>query len=463
MEPVDLLVRGGTVVLAPGSPDVPEGGLMRADLAVEGGRIVEIGSEIAVAAREVLDAEGTIVFPGIVDAHVHFNEPGRAKWEGLASGSAALAAGGGTSFFDMPLNSLPPVLDGASFEAKREAAERSSRLDFGLWGGLVPGNLDRLGELAEKGVVGVKAFLCDSGVSEFACVPDAATLRQGMRRAAALGLLVAVHAEDDALAREHTEAQRRRGLTDPRAWLASRPVAVELAAIDRVLELAGETGCALHVVHVSSPEGLERIAAARDRGVDVTAETCPHYLLLNDEDVIRQGAVAKCAPPLRDEARRRELWRRLDAGQVDTLGSDHSPAPPALKSAEDFFAVWGGISGCQHGFPLLLSEALARGPAAEVLPRLAALLAGNVARRFRIDRRKGAVAVGLDADFSLLRLGEEAALDNGELLYRHRQGPYAGRACRVRVLRTVLRGRTVYAPGNQETEWPQGELLRPER
>jgi allantoinase len=454
---LDLLVQGGEVVTP--------AGLVRTDLGIAEGRIVSLVPEIAGPSAEVLDARGCLVFPGILDAHVHFNEPGRADWEGLASGSAALAAGGGTAFFDMPLNSLPPVLDAASFAAKRSLAEQKSRLDFALWGGLVPGNLVRLGELAEAGAVGFKVFLCDSGVAEFPPVLDTATLRAGMLGAAGLGLPVAVHAEDDALARQLTEEQRRRGGSDVRAWLASRPVEVELTALRRVLDLAGETGCALHVVHVSSPEGLALIAAARQAGVDVTAETCPHYLLLDEEEVVRRGAVAKCAPPVRDEGRRRELWRLLEEGAVDTLGSDHSPAPPALKTALDFFDVWGGISGCQHGFPLLLSEALAHAPAAAILPRLAALLAANVARRFRLPRHKGRLAVGCDADFSLLRVappGDEITLHEAELLYRHPQSPYTGRSCRVRVLRTVLRGRTVFALDGPPPEPLPGRFLRPE-
>lgn len=460
-------MRGGELV-------TPEG-VVRGDLAIAEGRIVAIGPELSDPAAEVIDARGRFVFPGILDAHVHFNEPGRSDWEGFATGSAALAAGGGTCFFDMPLNSLPPVLDAASFALKRAAGERSSRLDFALWGGLVPGNLDRLGELAESGAIGFKAFLCDSGVEEFQAVTDPATLREGMKRAAAVGLPVAVHAEDDARVRALTAAQRGRGRTDARSWLDSRPVEAEVAAIQLACELAGETGCALHVVHVSSPEGLAAIAEAKQRGVDVTAETCPHYLLLNEDDVLDLGAPApnswaKCAPPLRDEPRRLGLWAALDDGGIDTIGSDHSPAPPELKTALDFFAIWGGISGCQHGFPLLLSAALERQPAPEIPPRLAGLLAARVARRFRLAHRKGRLAVGLDADLSLLEVGEDGALRNSELLYRHAQGPYDGRRSRVRVLRTIARGRTVFsrerastrAPAIPEPEPRQGAFLRPQ-
>ena len=441
----DLLLRGGEVV-------TPEG-LERLDVAIVEGRFERLAPAIEEQAVETLDATGLIVFPGILDAHVHFNEPGRTDWEGLESGSRALAAGGGTAFFDMPLNSTPPVLDAASLGLKRTLAESKSCLDFGIWGGLTPHNLDSVAELAEAGAIGVKAFLCSSGIDDFEAITDPATLRRGFLAAAGADLLVAVHAEDDALARFHTARALATGRHDAAAWLDSRPVEVELRAIERVLDLAGETGCRLHVVHVSSAEGLDAIATAKGRGVDVTAETCPHYLLLNAADTARIGAEAKCAPPIRTEQERREVWRRLEAGAIDTLGSDHSPGPPELKTGDDFFALWGGISGCQHGFPLLLSEALERGDPGEVLPRLARLLATRVARRFRLERSKGSIAPGLDADFTLLRLDDPHRLSNEELLYRHRQGPYDGRACGVRVVQTRLRGAT--------SAGSRGRFLRP--
>jgi allantoinase len=448
---LDLLIRGGDVV-------TPEG-VRRADVGVSEGRIVKIGP-IADSAAEVIEAAGLHVFPGIIDAHVHFNEPGRTDWEGIATGSAALAAGGGTAFFDMPLNSLPPVLDAASFAVKRARAEQKARVDFALWGGLVPGNLDRLGELRDAGAIGLKAFMCGSGVEEFPGVMDPGVLRAGMKRAAELGMLVAVHAEDETLAHQYTAAQRARGATDPRSWLATRPVEVELAAIRTALETAGETGCALHIVHVSSPEGIDLVTEAKRRGVDVTAETCPHYLLLNAEDVVRLGAPAKCFPTLRTEAQRIALWGRMEAGGVDTIGSDHSPAPPAMKVSTDFFSIWGGISGCQHGFPLLLSEALAMRPAPEVLPRFAALLAANVARRFRLGPAYGRVAEGGHANLALLDTRADFVLRNADLLYRHRQGPYDGRRCSVKIVRTLLRGRTIYAEGRIASGPPGGHMLQ---
>ena len=450
---LDLVIRNGSVV-------TPES-VRISDLGIFDGHIVTVAPTIAGVAVEEIDATGLHVFPGILDAHVHFNEPGRTDWEGLSTGSSALAAGGGTWFCDMPLNSTPPVTDALRFAEKRRLAEQKSVVDFSLWGGLVPDNLDQLEELSDVGVIGLKAFMCGSGIDDFQGVTDAATLRKGMKRAAALGLLVAVHAEDEAMARQLTADARARGSTDPRSWLATRPVEVELAAIRTAIELAGETGCDLHIVHVSSPEGVELVSAAKRMGVKVTAETCPHYLLLNEEDVVRQGAVAKCTPPLRPENLRREMWNEIGRRSIDTIGSDHSPAPPSMKTSPDFFEIWGGISGCQHAFPLLISEALSGAfPGAHALPALASLLADNVARRFRLPK-KGRLAEGFDADFSLLDLNSPHELSNAALLYHHQQGPYHGRKSRVRVKRTLVRGRTVYREGLIASGRPAGRFLQP--
>jgi len=450
-ERLDLVVRGGKLV-------TPEG-IQRADLGILRGKIVQVAPEIGEESEATLDAAGSYVFPGIIDAHVHFNEPGRTDWEGLASGSAALAAGGGTCFFDMPLNSEPPVLDAARLREKRALAEERSCTDFALWGGLVPGNLDQLAGLKSAGAIGVKAFMCDSGIASFPRV-DAKSLLAGMKRAAQLGLLVAVHAEDEALAAKFTAVQKATGRHDARAFLASRPVEVELAAIRQALEFAGETGCALHVVHVSSPEGLALIAAARAARVDVTAETCPHYLLLNEKEVVKIGALAKCAPPIRDEKRRLGLWAGLRAGDIQTVGSDHSPAPPEMKTGDDFFAIWGGIAGVQHGFELLFNECAAT--AAKDLPMLAAVLARNVARRFRLDDRKGRLAVGLDADFSLLRLREnERKITAAELWTRHPISAYLGCSSRVRVTHTYVRGAAAWEEGRLTKRSHCGQFLKP--
>lgn len=451
-ELLDLIVQAGQVV-------TPEG-IQRTDLGILEGKIVEMGRNITTKARETLNAVDHHVFPGILDAHVHFNEPGRADWEGLASGSAALAAGGGTCFFDMPLNSEPPAIDAAAFREKRRLAEQQSCTDFALWGGLVPGNLDKLAGLRDAGAIGLKAFMCASGIDSFQNV-DEPTLREGMKRAAKLGLLVAVHAEDDALAAKLTAEQKAKRRTNAQAFLASRPVEVELAAIRMAIDLAGETGCALHIVHVSCPEGIALVTEARANRVDVTAETCSHYLLLNEKDVVRLGAPAKCTPPLRDEKRRLAMWAELRAGHIHTVGSDHSPAPPEMKTAKNFFEIWGGIAGVQHGFELLFNEcADAWG---RDLPLFAAVLARNVARRFRLDERKGELAVGRDADFCLLRQTETRTIDAAELWTRHSISPYVGRTSRVRVTHTYVRGAPVWAEGRLTNRAGSGQFLKPPR
>ncbi len=427
------------------------------DLAITDGVIVETGPSLTGASHEVMDATGLLVWPGFIDAHVHFNEPGRSDWEGLATGSRALAAGGGTVFFDMPLNSSPPTANVAALEQKRRCAEVESVLDFGLWGALIPGNQDDLEPLAEAGVIGFKAFMTDSGIDEFPSA-DAAVLRAGMKRAAACGRLVALHAEDRDLTRRLTAEASAAGRTSVRDYLESRPVQAELNAIALATELAGETGCALHIVHVSSPEGLALIASARAAGVDVTAETCPHYLLSNDTDGERIGPLAKCAPPLRDEARRLAIWQALAAGAVHTIGTDHSPAPMELKQSADFFKIWGGIAGCQHGFPLTIAAGLQDHglTAAELSP----LLSGNVAARFGLDGRKGRIALDQDADLVFLRCGVADRIVPGALLTRHPLSAYTGLVNRCRVVRTILRGQTVW-PLPEAAPVRGGRWLRP--
>lgn len=294
----DLVIRGGQVVTA--------AGVIAADIAIEDERIGAIGHDVG-AGKEEMDARGLTIFPGVIDVHVHFNEPGRTHWEGSATGSRAFAAGGGTLFFDMPLNSSPCTVSGAAFDEKRVALEKSSVTDFALWGGLVPGNIGELPELAQRGVMGLKAFLCDSGLPDFPRV-DEATLLDGMRVAARFGLLVAVHAESQAITSALALEAIGNGRTSMLDYLASRPVRAEVEAIQFATAIAKETGAKLHIVHVSSGSGVRAAAEARARGVDVSIETCPHYLFFTAEDMERLGAVAKCAPPLRSNLEREDLW-----------------------------------------------------------------------------------------------------------------------------------------------------------
>jgi allantoinase len=416
----DLVVRGGTTHL----PDGPA----RCDVGCADGLIAALGPELA-GGREEVAADGLHVLPGFVDAHVHLNDPGRTHWEGFASGTAAMAAGGTTAFADMPLNAIPATVDGLALQEKLVVAGEA-RADYALWGGLVPGPLDRLDELAAGGVCGFKAFLSASGVAEFERVDDL-VLYEGMRRAAGLGLPVAVHCESEVITAGLTARLRAAGRVAMRDYLASRPVVAELQAIARALELAGAAGCHLHLVHVSTARGVALALAARARGVRVTVETCPHYLLLDADDAERLGAIAKCAPPLRAPEERAALAAAI--GDVDLVASDHSPAPADLKRGNDLFAVWGGISGCQTLAPATLAAGV---PVAE-LPRL---LAASPARLLGIDDRKGAIAVGLDADLVVLQPEAEVRLGSDDLRYRHRHAPYTGRALRGRVVRRILRG-----------------------
>lgn len=448
MSRYDLLLRQGSLVT--------EAGVGLADIAVADSRIVAIGPELAGEARQVIDAAGLHLLPGLIDAHVHFNEPGRAAWEGFQSGSRALAAGGGTVACDMPLNAHPPTLDAASFRAKRTAAESSSTVDFALWGGLVPGNRDRLDELAAAGVVGLKAFMANSGIDDFPAVDDDA-LSDGMVRAAALGLIVAVHAESEAITSRLAAQARAEGRTSIRDFLRSRPAIAETAAITRALQMAEEIGCALHVVHVSTGQGVALVAEAKARGIDVSCETCPHYLILSEEDAERLGAVAKCAPPLRPAAEREALWAALAAGDLPMVASDHSPAPATMKTGDDFFAVWGGIAGCQTALPLLLDDGFHR--RGVPLPTIVAATAGFVARRFRLPG-KGRLAVGDDADLALVELAATHVLRAEDLYYRHRQSPFLGRSLRGRVVRTIRRGETIFELGRDRQPSP-GRLLQP--
>ncbi len=440
----ETIVRGGTVVTS--------SGVHVADIRIGDERIVEVGPGLS-GSGDTIDARGLLVMPGVVDVHVHFNEPGRTEWEGGRSGSHALAAGGGTTFVDMPLNSTPCVLTARDCDRKREALEASSVADFGLWGGLVPGRVDEMPAMVDRGVIGFKAFMCDSGLPEFPRADDD-TLRAGMEMATRLGVPIAVHAEDEATVRAATALVSGH---DASAFLRCRPLAAELAAIARALELAEGTGAALHIVHVSSGRGVAMAADARARAIDVSIETCPHYLAFVEADLERLGVAGKCAPPFRSSAEREALWRSLEDGRLDIVGSDHSPAPPAMKVEGDFRESWGGIAGVQSTLGVLLDlGAHVRGVPLE---RIASLLADVPARRFRIPR-KGTIAAGYDADLVLVDYEASRTLTADQLLQRHPLSPYLGRTFRGVVTRTIRRGRTIFADG-RIVATGGGRMIRP--
>ncbi|MDZ7705210.1 MAG: allantoinase [Trueperaceae bacterium] len=447
MSDYDLLIRGGSLV----TPD----GVAEADIAVADEKIVAVGPELGGSATEEIDARGLHVLPGLIDVHVHFNDPGRSDWEGIDTGSAAFAAGGGTLFVDMPLNASPPTLDRSSFDAKLQVAATTSRTDFALWGGLTPNNLDHMPELAEAGVMGFKAFMSTSGTDDFVAADDL-TLFEGMQIAAKLGLPVAVHAESDTITSRLAARFRAQGRTGVQDYLASRPIVAELEAINRAILLATESGVDLHIVHVSTARGVALVTEARARGVSVTCETCPHYLYFCDDDVDTIGTLAKCAPPLRTAEERDRLWQALLRGDIDLIASDHSPAPPELKQDEDFFKVWGGIAGVQSTLGVMVTAGAEYGLPLEAVARLCA---AAPAARFGFAS-KGRLEPSFDADLALVDLSQNTLLDPSALHYRHAISPYTGRRFTGRVRRTIVRGQTVVTDNTPHDTSP-GRLVRP--
>jgi allantoinase len=339
---------------------------------------------------------------------------------------------------------------------KREALVRSSHVDFGLWGGLTPANLDRMEELAAAGVIGFKAFMCPSGIDDFLWA-DEETLGRGMEIAARLNLPVGVHAEDPRITAEKLDYALRAERHTMRDYFGTRPIKAEVAAIRKAIELAKGTGCSLHVVHVSSEAGVAEVVYGRELGAEVTCETCPHYLLFDEEVAVRIGPAAKCAPPLRPYPETEDLWEALRAERIAFIASDHSPSPTSMKTSPNYFEVWGGIAGCQSTLGVILAEAGRRlfSPSA-----IARITADAPARRYRLPG-KGRVEAGYDADFVLIDLAGRYTLKLEDLRYRHPISPYVGFEHAGTVRRTYVRGRAVFVDG-KITGPPEGRLIRPQ-
>jgi len=449
-----LVIRGGTVILPTGRQSV--------DIAVKQGVITAIGTDVR-DEGEVIDATGLVVLPGLVDAHVHFNEPGRAEWEGWDAGTRGAAAGGVTTVLEMPLNAHPPTITAQAFDAKQRVASEKARVDFGLWGGLVNDNLAELEGLAARGVVAFKAFMSESGVDDFRRVPDG-VLAAGLRAAARLGVVVGVHAESHEMVERLGSEMRGRRETGRLSWCRARPPAAELEAIKRLVSCVrgAGAGARAHVVHVSTAEGLAEVQGAREWGLAVTAETCPHYLDFDEQDFERVGPALKCAPPIRDAASRERLWTALLAGEVDLVASDHSPCPAAdkQKGDHDIWQAWGGVAGIQATLPVLLTGGVhARGLSLE---RVADLTATAPARLFGLYPQKGSIAIGADADFALVDTQRTWTFRPEHLQTRSGISPYLGRTFRGAAVRTIVRGRTVFADGEIVGDAGWGRLVKPE-
>ncbi len=418
-----------------------------ASVYVTGGRItaIELLESTRPADREVTLAPDEVLLPGLVDTHVHVNEPGRTEWEGFATATRAAAAGGVTTIVDMPLNSVPPTVDLPALALKRKVAAGQSYVDVGFWGGAVPGNAGRLAELIAAGVYGVKCFLVDSGVPEFGHL-DAAGLRAAMVELAGCGGLLLVHAEDPAAL---VDAPASRDYAD---FLASRPSDAEDRAIALVIDECRRSGARVHLLHVSSAPALALIAAAKSDGLPITAETCPHYLALTAEQVPAGATPFKCCPPIRPAANSDLLWQGLADGTLDCVVTDHSPSPPDLKRLDtgDFAAAWGGISSLQLGFAVVWTEARRRGhPLTDVVGWMSARPAGIAGLN-----GKGRIAIGYDADFAILAPDDEFTVDPDRLWHRHPVTPYAGRRLAGVVRQTWLRGAVI-----ESDDEPRGRLL----
>ncbi|MDR1874609.1 MAG: allantoinase AllB [Synergistaceae bacterium] len=455
----DLVISGGRLV-------VP-GGIIEADVGISGGVVSAVSSPASCDFRGApeVDARGKYVLPGVVDAHVHFNDPGFPDREDMASGTAAAAAGGVTTVIDMPLSGRPAVVSVEALELKKKAAASRARVDYALWGGLVDDNVNEMEAMSRAGAVAFKAFTCFAGDDFPQATPD--VLLRGMKEARRLGLLLGVHCEDQALTSKG-EARALQNLelgnlelknTDKaavRAFLDAHSPLAERLATQMVLEMAGETGASVHICHATLPEVVDAVARSRAEGVHATVETCPHYLLFSEEDLERTGPVLKCAPPVRGREAVEGMWKRVFDGAVDVIGSDHSPSTLSQKnSTGNFMEAWGGIQGVQTLLPVLFTEGVKkRGLPLEKLVRL---ISAEPARLFGLYPRKGALQVGSDADLTIFDPEAQWTVKPEDLLYRNRHTPYMGMRLQGRVEMTLSRGRVVYDGKVHDT---QGTLLK---
>ena len=433
----DWVLRGRRVVLP--------GGVRSASIQVRDGIIHDL---LDFDSPHDEDAGDLVVMPGLVDTHVHINEPGRTEWEGFATATRAAVAGGVTTIIEMPLNSIPATTSAAAYQEKIAAAEGKCSVDVGFWGGVVPGNAPEITPLLEAGCFGFKCFLTPSGVEEFARVQKR-DLQQVMPAIARAGAVLLAHAELPEFLSSASDEPRKYS-----SYLNSRPPAAENFAIELLVRLCRDTGCRVHIVHLSSAEALGILQAARAQGLPITVETCPHYLFFAAEEIPDGDTEFKCAPPIRDAANREALWQGLRDGIIDMIATDHSPCPPEMKRKDtgDFFASWGGIASLQFGFSSVWTAARERGFHIDDVVRW---MAAAPAKLAGLSKRKGSIAPGCDADILIVDPGEEFTVKPVAIHHRHKLTPYAGRKLRGVVKKTYLRGRPV-----RFDEQPRGSILR---
>lgn len=430
----NAVIRSRRVVL----PD----GIRAASVHINDGKIARIGEWDEGGDGELVDGGESVVMPGIVDAHVHVNEPGRTEWEGYETATRAAAAGGVTTIVDMPLNSIPPTTTLAGFKEKLAAASGKCVVDVAFWGGVVPGNTRELAPLVERGVRGFKCFLIHSGVDEFPHVIED-DLRIAMPEIARLGSVLLVHAEVpgpiDAAASSLAGCDERAYDT----FLRSRPRESENEAIAMMIRLCRETGCRVHIVHLSSSDAVPMLRAAKDEGLPVTAETCPHYLTFAAETIPDGATHFKCCPPVREGENREKLWAAIADGTIDMVVSDHSPCTPSLKLLErgDFMNAWGGISALQFGLPVMWTNLSKRGYGVTDLTRL---MSEQTAKLAGLDKDKGKLAAGYDADIVIWQPDEQFVVVPELIQHRHKLTPYAGMELFCKIEETIVKGKRVF-------------------
>ncbi|AKO91014.1 allantoinase [Priestia filamentosa] len=447
----DVVIRNGNVVLPTG--------VVKTDIGVKDGKVAAIEKDLQDQGEQEWDAEHQYVFPGMIDVHVHFSEPGREHWEGFHTGSMMMAAGGCTTYFDMPLNGIPSTVNKEALDEKARIGNEKSVVDFGLWGGLVPGNEEDLKPLAESGVIGFKAFLSTTGNKEFEAVDDI-TLLDGMKQIARLGKVLALHSESASMTNWLKKEKENEGKYSADDYLETRPIAAEVEAVERAIYYAELTNCPLHFVHISSAKAMEKIQEAKERGMNITVETCPHYLLFHHGHLRELGAVAKCAPPLREDHERQKLIELLKNDQFDMISSDHSPCPYDLKdpNVHNLFEAWGGISGGQFSLLASIELSLAHNIPFE---KVAKWTASNPAERFGISDRKGHIAKGADADFAFVTLDESDTVTAENYYAKHKESLYIGHTFPCKVVGTMNRGKLVFKDGEIDKQADR-KWLKPE-
>lgn len=439
---------------------VTENDQFKGGVLIEGEKISRLitGDEL-IPGAETRDLDGKLLLPGLVDSHVHFNEPGRTDWEGYHTGSMAAAAGGVTTFLEMPLNSIPETLNKETLEQKRKAVESKSVVDYGHWGGLVDNNLSDLSEMHRDGVIGFKAFLSNSGIENFTRIDDD-LLFAGLEEVKKLGNLLALHAENEYVTSYLGNKFRAEGNYNRAAWSDSRPAFTEVEAIRRACYWAGVSRANLHIVHVTTRDGFLAIEQAKKQGVKVTGETCPHYLSLTDDDFVEIGPAAKCAPPLRSQTEVVDLWQCVMDGLVDTIGSDHSPCTWDQKASgmENIWNAWGGISGIQTMLPVVLTEGVNK--RSLPLTDLVRMMSANPARLFGLYPRKGSLNPGSDADIVVVDPNCDWTLSREDLFYRNPFSAFEGHSFTVKVLQTYVRGQLVFDGSDIKIQPGYGTLVK---